>query len=50
MKVEPVVLEGKLVRLEPLEPRHAPGLWQAASDPVIWRWFPFRIGSLAETR
>jgi N-acetyltransferase len=49
MKVEPVVLEGKLVRLEPVEPRHAPGLWQAASDPVIWRWFPYRIGSLAET-
>src|SRR5262245_22529575 len=49
MKVEPVVLEGKLVRLEPVEPRHAAGLWQAASDPVIWRWFPYRIGSLAET-
>jgi RimJ/RimL family protein N-acetyltransferase len=49
MKVEPVVLDGKLVRLEPVEPRHAPGLWQAASDPVIWRWFPYRIGSLAET-
>ena len=49
MKVEPVVLEGKLVRLEPIEPRHAPGLWKAASNPVIWRWFPYRIGSLAET-
>ncbi|HEY7600550.1 MAG TPA: GNAT family protein [Candidatus Limnocylindrales bacterium] len=49
MKVEPVVLDGKLVRLEPVEPRHAPGLWEAASDPVIWRWFPYRIGSLAET-
>jgi RimJ/RimL family protein N-acetyltransferase len=49
MKVEPVVLDGKLVRLEPVEPRHAPDLWQAASDPVIWRWFPYRIGSLAET-
>jgi RimJ/RimL family protein N-acetyltransferase len=49
MKVEPVVLEGERVRLEPLEPRHAPGLWEAARDPVIWRWFPFRIASLAET-
>jgi RimJ/RimL family protein N-acetyltransferase len=49
MKVEPVVLEGKLVRLEPLAPEHAAGLWEAARDPVIWRWFPFRIGSLAET-
>jgi RimJ/RimL family protein N-acetyltransferase len=49
MQVEPVVLEGERVRLEPLAPRHAPGLWEAARDPVIWRWFPFRITSLAET-
>lgn len=49
MKVEPVILEGDLVRLEPLAPHHAPGLWEAARDPVIWRWFPFRITSLAET-
>jgi RimJ/RimL family protein N-acetyltransferase len=49
MKVEPVTLEGDLVRLEPLAPHHAPGLWEAARDPVIWRWFPFRITSLAET-
>lgn len=49
MKVEPVVLEGELVRLEPLAPQHAAGLWEAARDPVIWRWFPFRITSLAET-
>lgn len=49
MKVEPVVLEGERVRLEPLAPEHAPGLWEAARDPVIWRWFPFRITSLAET-
>ena len=48
MKLEPVVLEGDLVRLEPLAPRHAAGLWEAARDPVIWRWFPFRISSRAE--
>ena len=49
MKVEPVVLEGELVRLEPLAPQHAAGLWEAARDPAIWRWFPFRITSLVET-
>ena len=48
MKLDPVVLEGDLVRLEPLAARHAAGLWAAARDPVIWRWFPFRISSQAE--
>jgi RimJ/RimL family protein N-acetyltransferase len=33
-------LAGRLVVLEPLEPRHEEGLWEAASDPEIWRWMP----------
>jgi RimJ/RimL family protein N-acetyltransferase len=45
MTLRPVVLEGERVRLEPLEPRHAPGLWAAAQDPEIFRWIPFRIAS-----
>ena len=32
------VLEGRLVRLEPLEPRHADDLLEAGADPVVWRW------------
>ena len=32
------VLEGRLVRLEPLERRHAEGLWEASRDPRTWRW------------
>jgi N-acetyltransferase len=31
-------LEGERVVLEPLEPGHAEGLWQAAQAPEIWRW------------
>jgi N-acetyltransferase len=31
-------LEGRHVRLEPLEPRHADGLWQASRDPRTWQW------------
>ena len=31
-------LEGRLVRLEPLEPRHATALWEASRDPRAWRW------------
>jgi RimJ/RimL family protein N-acetyltransferase len=32
-------LEGRHVRLEPLQPEHAPGLAQAAAgDPALYRW------------
>ena len=48
MDLQPVVLEGDLVRLEPLAPSHVPGLWAAAQHPDIWRWLPFRVGSEAE--
>jgi len=33
-----VALEGRLVRLEPLEPRHEDDLWEASRDPRAWRW------------
>ena len=32
------VLEGRLVRLEPLSPEHEEGLWLASRDPRTWRW------------
>lgn len=35
----PVLLEGRHVRLEPLERRHLPGLLAAARDPEIFQWF-----------
>jgi RimJ/RimL family protein N-acetyltransferase len=31
-------LEGRIVRLEPLRPEHAEGLWLASRDPQTWRW------------
>jgi RimJ/RimL family protein N-acetyltransferase len=31
-------LEGRLVVLEPLDERHAPGLREAAEDERVWRW------------
>ncbi len=37
-------LEGSLVVLEPLEPRHEEGLFQAAGDPGIWQYLPFSAG------
>ena len=36
--VEPVVLEGSVVRLEPLSLDHLPGLARVGLDPSIWRW------------
>jgi len=38
MVVEPVVLTGKYVRLEPLSELHIPGLTVAGCDPSIWRY------------
>ena len=31
-------LEGRIVRLEPLEARHEEPLWAAAQDEHVWRW------------
>lgn len=39
MVVEPVRLDGRIVRLEPMEDRHRSGLMAAGlADPTIWRW------------
>ena len=38
MRLEPLTLEGRLVRLEPLERGHAEGLWAASRDPQTWQW------------
>ena len=32
------ILEGRLVRLEPLSPAHEENLWHASRDPSTWRW------------
>jgi RimJ/RimL family protein N-acetyltransferase len=44
-------LEGSLVVLEPLEPRHEEGLFEAAREPGIWRYLPVDAsGSRADFR
>lgn len=40
MKIEPVVLHGAHVRLEPLSQAHHPGLCEIGLDEVLWRWIP----------
>ena len=39
-RIEPVVLQGAHVRLEPLAREHQAGLAVAGRDPRIWRWMP----------
>jgi|SRR5690349_7196674 len=41
MKVEPVVLTGKHIRLEPLDEAHVPGLAEVGNDPSIWLYNPY---------
>jgi RimJ/RimL family protein N-acetyltransferase len=38
-------LEGRLVALEPVEPRHEEPLWQAAQDPAVWRLTSSDVGA-----
>jgi RimJ/RimL family protein N-acetyltransferase len=40
MGVESLILQGRQVRLEPLEHRHVEGLVAAADDPALYRWSP----------
>ena len=42
-------LEGEIVVVEPLAPGHEDGLWEAASDPRIWRWMPLNAIESRET-
>ncbi len=49
LKIEPVTLTGNLVRLEPLQMKHAPDLYEAAQDSGIWTYMPTTpSGSLSE--
>jgi len=38
MKVEPVVLEGKFVKLEPMRFDHFPALCEVGLEPSLWKW------------
>jgi RimJ/RimL family protein N-acetyltransferase len=50
LRVEPVTLEGRIVRLEPLSLDHVAGLAEVALDPAIWRWTIARPASEADLR
>jgi len=43
------LLEGRVVRLEPLARRHEQGLFEAAQDERIWHWMPYDASASPET-
>jgi RimJ/RimL family protein N-acetyltransferase len=42
------VLEGKIIRLEPVARRHEQELFEAAQDERVWRWMPYDAGGSRE--
>lgn len=50
MKVTPVTLSGRHVRLEPLTLAHIDPMFAAASDPQLWRWTLTQIASREDMR
>jgi RimJ/RimL family protein N-acetyltransferase len=48
MKVEPVVLAGSFVRLEPLSRAHHAGLCKVGLEEELWRWIPTPVRTAAE--
>lgn len=45
MLVTPCTLEGRHVRLEPLELEHIDELWEVAQAPELWRWTAAKLHS-----
>jgi RimJ/RimL family protein N-acetyltransferase len=50
MKLEPVTLEGGIVRLEPLAVSHHAALCEVGLDPELWRLVPYRVSTPDEMR
>jgi N-acetyltransferase len=50
MKPEPVTLEGRSVRLEPLGASHHAALCEVGLDPELWRLIPYRVSTPDEMR
>ena len=48
MRVEPTVLEGQHLRLEPLTRGHLKGLCEVGLDEELWRWIPIPVQTLEQ--
>ena len=43
MKIEPVILRGSIVRLEPLALDHVTALARVGLEPALWHWVPNQV-------
>jgi RimJ/RimL family protein N-acetyltransferase len=50
MNLEPIILQGRHVRLVPMTPEHVPALWEAGRDPGLWRLTTSQPASEADMR
>src|SRR5471032_2617165 len=50
MKIEPVVLRGGIVRLEPLTLDHVAELARVGLDPTLWQWVPNKVHTPEDMR
>ena len=50
MKVAPVTLAGRCVRLEPLAIAHVPALARVGLEAELWRWIPAQVTTEDEMR
>jgi RimJ/RimL family protein N-acetyltransferase len=50
VKIDPVTLSGRHVRLEPLTSAHIEPMFAAAADPELWRWTLTHIASIEDMR
>lgn len=48
--LNPITLEGRMVRLEPMSLDHLDGLTAMGLAPELWRWIPFAVTSRDEMR
>lgn len=48
MEIQPVILKGNDIRLEPLEKHHLQGLFVASQDKAIWAYMPSKIKSIGD--
>jgi RimJ/RimL family protein N-acetyltransferase len=48
MSLDPVLLQGRHVRLEPLSHNHLPGLLAVGLDPVLWKWTLNKVNGPAD--
>lgn len=50
MNIEETILDGQVVRLEPLKLQHLDGLFAIGLDEEIWRWSPLQIKNYTDMK